>query len=704
MQALLDKLPAMTTPVWLLLWSGLACLTIALLVLMWTRWGQTRALRKCVALSLLAHLLMAGFASTVPMGRPAAFDQPGGDFGVSLVDEGGDSDEPGDGDAADDAEPGGKLWDQFPSDSPQAEVAKAPVADPFTGAAEPPLNGPALQMPAVTEPPVAEVAPAAPTELASQPKEAIEAPLAPAAEVEAEAAPAPTTVATEAGPSPDDVPPPPAADTGPEIPQLADVPPPDNVAEEPLTALTESSKNAAPPELASQPADAGPQPSPATSADWASDLGSADPGPQPIDPAPGSAVVLQRPGDGHGGTTLTSPSGGASVSIPGEGPSATGRGSVGPSAPASAGGAFAGGPNPYQLRTSPGRAALVARQGGSAQTEQAVEAALRWLAAAQSPDGRWDADRFGAGHEKQVEGRDRGRAGADADTGITGLALLAFLGAGHTHQRGPYKDTVQRGLDFLIRSQADNGNLGGQAQIYAMMYSHGMATLALGEAHAMTQDLRLRLPLERAIAYTLTAQHPSEGGWRYRPAERGDTSQLGWQLMALRSAESSGIEVPAKTKRLMVRFLKSVSYGDHGGLAAYRPGERTTRPMTAEALVCRQFLGMARSNPASDEAGQFLMTELPGQGLSNLYYWYYGTLGAYQLQGEHWERWNEALRSELVRSQRQEGDLAGSWDVDQMWGSYGGRVFSTALGAMCLEVYYRYLPLYAETPAKADVR
>jgi len=118
--------------------------------------------------------------------------------------------------------------------------------------------------------------------------------------------------------------------------------------------------------------------------------------------------------------------------------------------------------------------------------------------------------------------------------------------------------------------------------------------------------------------------------------------------------------------------------------------------MTAEALVCWQFLGMPREHPAGDEAGDYLAAELPGEGQKNLYYWYYATLGMYQLQGAYWQRWNEALRATLVASQRHSGPEAGSWDADTVWGGYGGRVYSTALSALCLEVYYRFLPLYVE--------
>jgi hypothetical protein len=325
-----------------------------------------------------------------------------------------------------------------------------------------------------------------------------------------------------------------------------------------------------------------------------------------------------------------------------------------------------------------------------------VQAALAWLATNQSADGRWDADRFGAGHERKVLGHDRQGAGARADTATTGLALLAFLGAGHTHLSGKYKDNVKRGLEHLLNAQAADGNLGGDAEMYAFMYSHGIATLALSEAFAMTSDKRLEPSLRGAIAYTIQAQHPSTGGWRYRPNDPGDTSQLGWQLMALKSAELSGLDIPDATRDGMIRFLRSVSTGNHGGLASYRPRERATRPMTAEALVCRQFLGMMRDNPAANEAGDYLLAELPNTERINLYYWYYGTLGMYQLQGDHWRRWNAAMQEALVKRQVNAGPTGGSWDPECLWAGYGGRVYTTAMAALCLEVYYRYLPLYGE--------
>ena len=333
--------------------------------------------------------------------------------------------------------------------------------------------------------------------------------------------------------------------------------------------------------------------------------------------------------------------------------------------------------------------------GATPSSEAAVAAALNWLALAQSADGRWDADAYGAGKENRTLDVDRQGAGARADTGITGLALLAFLGAGETHLAGDHAKNVQLGLEFLLGSQAADGNLCGQAELFAAMYSHGIATLALSEAYALSGDERLLPYLRKALHYTIDAQHPG-GGWRYRPYDSGDMSQFGWQLMALKSAELGGIPIPPSTRTKMTLFLRSCSLGRSRGLASYRPAERASRTMTAEALVCRYFLAAENSPAASDEAAAYVMAERPGQGKTNFYYWYYGTLAMFQRQGNEWPRWNESLQEQLLTRQRWDGDAAGSWDPDDLWGCYGGRVFSTALGALSLEVYYRYLPLYAD--------
>jgi hypothetical protein len=64
--------------------------------------------------------------------------------------------------------------------------------------------------------------------------------------------------------------------------------------------------------------------------------------------------------------------------------------------------------------------------------------------------------------------------------------------------------------------------------------------------------------------------------------------------------------------------------------------------------------------------------------------------------GGLWERWNENLREQLIASQARTGHESGSWYYPGGQCQPGGRLLSTALATMTLEVYYRHLPLYQE--------
>jgi hypothetical protein len=364
-------------------------------------------------------------------------------------------------------------------------------------------------------------------------------------------------------------------------------------------------------------------------------------------------------------------------------------------------------PESYQLRFSESRLAAASQFGGDESTEASVEAGLRWLALNQEPDGSWNAARHSAGRETRTMERDRAGTGAKADTAMTGLSLLAFLGAGYTHAEGSYKTQVEAGLRFLLNSQMPSGDLAGLKQIgntsdvyYARMYSHGMAALALAEAYAMTGDRRLVEPIQKALGYTLQAQNRRTGGWRYQAFsvdDPGDTSQFGWQAMALLSSQNGGFSLPIDTMPKMHGFISRVSVGRFAGLAVYRPipGQQPTRAMTAEALALRLMLKQPTSPEAINEAKQFLLQELPGMGEENLYYWYYASIALFQLQDEAWPTWNNAMKSQILQSQVTSDDDSGSWNPTCIWAGYGGRVYSTAMSCLCLEVYYRYLPIYS---------
>ncbi len=354
----------------------------------------------------------------------------------------------------------------------------------------------------------------------------------------------------------------------------------------------------------------------------------------------------------------------------------------------------------YRLRTQPNRDKAIEELGGSPETEEAVRQALGWLVRHQSDDGRWDINDFMKNHENKGKRADGGGNRKDQDIGVSGLATLAFLGAGHTHvpakdtgELSPHAKTVQKALDWIIEGQKENGDLrrGGQ------MYGQAMATMALAEAYTMTGDTRLVEPVRKAVGFIVEAQDPGSG-WRYDPGRDSDTSVVGWIIMALKSAEVAGFEIPPKAYRGAANWLDKVRKGKHGGLYEYQPGRKPSSAMTAEGLFVQQYLAYQPSGPRTEESIRYLLdrtpTWNPKSNDNDLYYWYYGTLALHQLGGDAWDAWNRHIQKALVKSQRREGPYLGSWDPRTKWGSHGGRVYATALAALTLEVYYRYLPFY----------
>lgn len=355
--------------------------------------------------------------------------------------------------------------------------------------------------------------------------------------------------------------------------------------------------------------------------------------------------------------------------------------------------------NDFANRHGESKRIALFQTGGDEATEAAVEAALRFLAADQRPDGSWDPTTSGAGRETRTLGTDRKNAGRKATTGLTGLAILSMLGAGNTHQQGPFADNVRRGLTYLILNQKPDGSMAGSAETYEANYCHGMAALAMCEAAAMTHDPAAIASAAAAVRYTMNMQHPTTGGWRYVAGDPGDLSQLGWQAMVLEAGRAAGVPTNRQTFTLTSRFVRSVRGGSAGGLASYRPGDGPSRTMTAEALATRLLLG--EQVPAAEirEAENYMLRQPPGIGRDNFYYWYYASIALHQLQDDAWRSWNAAMKSHLLARQ----SASGSWPTDSEWGGYGGRVYTTSMAALCLEVYYRHVRRSAAMPMQATV-
>jgi hypothetical protein len=218
---------------------------------------------------------------------------------------------------------------------------------------------------------------------------------------------------------------------------------------------------------------------------------------------------------------------------------------------------------------------------------------------------------------------------------------------------------------------------------------------------------------QKAVNYIMRARNPYSA-WRYEvPANsENDSSITGWMVFALASAKDAGLTVDDAAFDGAKSFFEEVTDSGSGRVGYMEWGQASSRitgvnnhfpidqteTMTAVGLLSRIFMKQSpEDTPVMKKHADLIVSKLPkwhNEGLTNdYYYWYYGTYAMYQMstfEPSYWKRWNEAMKSALVDHQRKDGDFQGSWDPNGPWGRSGGRVYSTALGVLCLEVYYRY--------------
>jgi len=338
-------------------------------------------------------------------------------------------------------------------------------------------------------------------------------------------------------------------------------------------------------------------------------------------------------------------------------------------------------------------------------SDLAVRSALGWFARQQQPAGNW---RLHEGYP------DAGRRTARTDTGATSLALLTFLGAGFNHTGGDHQQTVARGLNWLAGQQRPDGNLFdidefGREEAF---YAHSMGTIVLCEAVALTADRGLREAARRAVDFLVTTQQPTIGGWKYQPQTpltRADLSVTGWALMALHTARIADIEVPEQSFILASNFLDTVALQD-GARYRYEPEFGESQAMTAEGLLCRQWLGWPREHPALESGTRYLLGERHkpewDNGRRNVYAWYYTAQVLHNVGGAEWEDWYRAVRDQIVSHQTRTGstrkgaDVRGSWHPAQPKGQpaeksdIAGRLYLAAMCVLVLETPYRHVSVY----------
>ncbi len=327
--------------------------------------------------------------------------------------------------------------------------------------------------------------------------------------------------------------------------------------------------------------------------------------------------------------------------------------------------------------------ALLEIYGGTPETQEAVRRGLEWLKRNQLRKGGWS-----------MRGPFKDGALTENEAAATAMALLAFLGDGHTHLSGDYKTEVEKGIKYLVGMQDRNGFFARSSRSHEKMYAQAQATIAICELYGMTKDSWLRDRAQLALDFAMKAQS-EQGGWRYEPNFDSDTSVTGWFVMALESGRAAGLEVNISVLLKVNDYLDTASSFDGAGYG-YQARTDPTPAMTAEGLLCRQYITWQRSHPPLKHGIDALLLDAPFD-LSDrdVYYWYYATQVLHHYGGSPWREWNSKMSVQLPKAQvRGEGE-DGSW-APQMdrWGRNSGRLYTTCLSLYCLEVYYRHMPLY----------
>jgi len=286
------------------------------------------------------------------------------------------------------------------------------------------------------------------------------------------------------------------------------------------------------------------------------------------------------------------------------------------------------------------------------------------------------------------------------NTGISGLCVMAFLAAGHTPGKGPYGKVIDRGIDYLVRVQQDNGLLVGVhgRASQGPMYAHCIATLTLLEVSGMVskeRQKRLDVAIPKALEVILKAQKVKKssrdaGGWRYKPESRdSDMSLTGWAIMALRAGRLNGASVPKEAISYAVDYILRCRSPHRGGddSFGYQAGSGGKETMTGAAILCLSLCG-EHENKALIRAGDWLYARV-GQHRSGSHYYYgvyYCSQAMFQLGGKYWEKWAARMYTTMLKDQ----SIDGSWSAH----SGHGPCYGTAMGVLAMTVSYRQLPIY----------
>ncbi len=315
-----------------------------------------------------------------------------------------------------------------------------------------------------------------------------------------------------------------------------------------------------------------------------------------------------------------------------------------------------------------------------ATTDAVIKSSLKYLASKQSPGGSWSVNN------------------SNNSAAITSYVLIAFMASGQLPGEGEYGSTCTKAVSFLLDCVRPDGYIAAPTGEHNM-YGHGISTIALGEVYGQTRDPAIRPKLERAVKLIISCQN-QQGGWRYQPRiADADISVTVLQVVALRVARNSGIDVPQQTIDRAVEFVKSCQDEDTGGFTYqphnHQPGFARTAAATYSLQVCGLY-----DDPMVKRGSDYLINKMKDlkNGRKNEWFTYgnfYAGPAQYMIGGDTWDGWYADVKDMLLAP----GVLQHAPDGSTYWAPLDDKqgvneYYATAVYTTILAMPYGYLPLY----------
>ena len=286
-------------------------------------------------------------------------------------------------------------------------------------------------------------------------------------------------------------------------------------------------------------------------------------------------------------------------------------------------------------------------------------------------------------------GKMRGAFGVRSHSGgvaVASLAGLAFMCSGNPPGQGPYGQSIDDCIDFVMRNARPDGYIA-SPQNPDNMYGHGFATLFLSQAYGMTQRDDIGDALRRSVDLLVKCQS-DQGGWRYAPVKGDhDLSLTICQIMALRGAYDAGIAVPNATREKCIQYVYK-SQNKDGGFRYTLRGGSSSFPLTGAGLVSLYSAGVYEGQPTSAGLRWLAQHRPKGNSTSQSYFFYghyYAVQAMWHAGGSYWSTWYPAIRDLLVSAQNDQG----TWS-----GGSGGTEYAAAMACIILQMPNNYLPIF----------